>query len=161
MRECLLVLLGCMMLSSLVALPGQADVQSEQVPAWIKDIFVLYAAGDISDFELLNAIEYLVQIGIIAVDDQVNAPMQDSGDFVAHYSDTDNDIFSGIKEDYQDRQFLETDANYLSALFVLPYDVGIWIEECGEPNAFYYPDNKRISLCYEYVELVLKPSSTS
>lgn len=39
-------------------------VESE-IPSWVKDVFVMWADGYISDSELINSIEYLVQIGVI------------------------------------------------------------------------------------------------
>lgn len=39
-------------------------IESE-IPAWVKDVFVMWADGYISDSELINSIEYLVQIGVI------------------------------------------------------------------------------------------------
>ena len=36
-----------------------------EIPKWIKGIFSLYSSGQIDDDTLLNAIEYLIQIGII------------------------------------------------------------------------------------------------
>ena len=38
-----------------------------EIPQWIKGIFSLYSSGQIDDDTLLNAIEYLIQIGTIQV----------------------------------------------------------------------------------------------
>ncbi len=38
-----------------------------EIPKWIKGIFSLYSSGQIDDDTLLNAIEYLIQIGTIQV----------------------------------------------------------------------------------------------
>ena len=37
------------------------------LPSWVKDIFVWYAAGTLSEIELLNAIEFLASEGIINI----------------------------------------------------------------------------------------------
>ncbi len=38
-----------------------------EIPKWIKGIFSLYSSGQIDDNTLLNAIEYLIQIGTMPV----------------------------------------------------------------------------------------------
>src|SRR5689334_18913733 len=38
-----------------------------KLPKWVKTTFILYAQGDISEDELLNAIEYLAQHNIIKI----------------------------------------------------------------------------------------------
>ena len=38
-----------------------------QIPSWIKDVFVMWANGQISDQELLDGIRYLVNINVILV----------------------------------------------------------------------------------------------
>ena len=41
--------------------------EHSQFPEWIKDIFIMYAAGDVSESELLNAIKFLIEQEIIIV----------------------------------------------------------------------------------------------
>ncbi len=41
--------------------------EQSQFPEWIKDIFIMYAAGDVSESELLNAIKFLIEQEIIIV----------------------------------------------------------------------------------------------
>ena len=40
-----------------------AHAQDDLLPDWIQSIFVFYAAGQISDAELVAALEYLVSTG--------------------------------------------------------------------------------------------------
>ena len=44
------------------------DTPQEKIPSWIKQIFVFYAEGQISDNEILNALQYLIAKGIIKAD---------------------------------------------------------------------------------------------
>jgi hypothetical protein len=44
-----------------------ANEESALVPSWIKNIADLWAKGQISDIEFLNAVEYLVNNNIITV----------------------------------------------------------------------------------------------
>ena len=48
---------------SISAAYGQGEVN--QIPYWIKMVFSMYAQELISDDELINALQYLIQVGII------------------------------------------------------------------------------------------------
>ena len=39
----------------------------QTIPEWIRTIFVYYGAGEIGDMELINAIQYLAENGIIQI----------------------------------------------------------------------------------------------
>ena len=41
--------------------------QSNEIPQWVKGVFVYWAEGNISDQELINAISFLVRSGAINV----------------------------------------------------------------------------------------------
>lgn len=40
----------------------------------------------------------------------------------------------------------------LNETIALPYDVFLNFDQCGEPNAFYDPNTKEITMCYEFYE---------
>ena len=42
---------------------------SEPIPEWVRSVFIFWANGNISDDELKNAIKFLVESGIIKIDD--------------------------------------------------------------------------------------------
>ena len=46
--------------------PNDRPVQ--KIPEWVRNVFVWYAQGQVSEAELLNAIKYLVQQDIIKLD---------------------------------------------------------------------------------------------
>ncbi len=51
-----------------VVLQNESTIKEQsQFPEWIKDIFIMYAAGDVSESELLNAIKFLIEQEIIIV----------------------------------------------------------------------------------------------
>ncbi len=56
----------------------------------------------------------------------------------------------------------EAIAEDIDASFVLPADLDVSFEECGEANASYSPDERSISMCYEliarYVDVLTEPS---
>ncbi len=82
---------------------------------------------------------------------QIVVPVTDSGDFVPIYYAAASQHNLAPKSYYQDRLFLENFTGRLSQTLALPYDVYLTMDECDEPNAFYYPDYKRIVVCYELV----------
>ncbi len=40
----------------------------------------------------------------------------------------------------------------LNEIIALPYDVYLNFDKCGEPNAFYNPEAKEITMCYEFLD---------
>lgn len=44
-------------------------------------------------------------------------------------------------------------ANSLNEMLALPHDVYLNFDDCGEPNAFYSPATKEITMCYEFLSL--------
>ena len=47
---------------------GSSDTSIQKIPEWVRNIFIWYAEDKVSEPELLNAIKYLVQQGIIRLD---------------------------------------------------------------------------------------------
>ena len=75
----------------------------------------------------------------------------DSGDFLVVYEQTDNIYFEKLRERYSKHGFFEADTNHLNGSFALPHDIPITLKECGEPTAFYSPNERAIVLCYEHI----------
>jgi hypothetical protein len=51
-----------------VAIQNDSTINEQsQFPEWIKEIFIMYAAGNVSESELLNAIKFLIEQEIIIV----------------------------------------------------------------------------------------------
>jgi hypothetical protein len=47
--------------------PIDTEPTYEKIPSWVKNIFVWYASDQVSETELLNAIEYLINEGTIKI----------------------------------------------------------------------------------------------
>ena len=168
MKPGLVVLFGIIALSSSTVLSNQAYAQSEQIPSWVKSIFVFYAEGQISESDLLNAIEYLAEIGIISISGQndqsipdktQNEKIQDVGDFYVIYKPNPNSAYSGEDTAFywlKNSELLEIETAFLNENFRLPYDVEIVAQECNEINAFYDPNTKQIMMCYELIDDVFE-----
>ena len=51
----------------------------------------------------------------------------------------------------EDRQVLQEIANEMNQVFILPQNIYLSINDCGEANAFYNPEAKEIVMCTELV----------
>ena len=51
-------------------------------------------------------------------------------------------------------EFFDRTINNLNSEFPLPYDITIYFNECGIPDAFYNDGQKSIVFCYELVEMI-------
>ena len=92
-----------------------------------------------------------LEADIARLDGALGGPrIADSGNFVPVYHDATDPYNMIQKSWYEDQRFLEGFTERLSQTLVLPYDVYVTMGECDTINAFYYPSNKSIVICYEY-----------
>jgi hypothetical protein len=54
-----------------------------------------------------------------------------------------------LKMTAEDRQYLQEMASGLNKVFILPQDIYLSVDVCGEANAYYDPDTKEIIMCTE------------
>lgn len=80
----------------------------------------------------------------------------DEGDFVALYSTIKNQRYIDFDQKMRDQGVLEDIADELNKNLSLPEDVIITFTDCGTPNAFYMPDKKLVTVCYEFMDLFYK-----
>ena len=133
-------------------LAGEADAQQEQrVPEWVKQVFEFYVDGQISEDELLAALTYLIDNGIMEVAAPADRGVSDRGDFYATYGPNPDSPYEAAAW-LRDTRLLEDNAEWLSSAYKLPYDVEIAGAECNVVNAFYSPSEKAVTLCYELVD---------
>lgn len=146
-------------------LPRQAYAQSGQaVPTWVQNVFVLYAEERIQESELLNAIQYLIEIDVIAIaadpseiKNTGSERIQDLGDFNLTYEPASPfSNYGGTLDWLNDTRLLDDETEFLNENFRLPYDVGIVARECREANAFYDPATRQIVMCYELMNDMLE-----
>ena len=145
--------------ASLALLPGEAQGQEGgQVPGWVKQVFGFYVDGQISESELLAALKYLIDNGIMQVEAPEDRGIADEGDFYVSYGPNPSSPYPDdtAAEWLQDMRLLEDNAEWLNDNYRLPYDVGIRGAECGMENAFYHPREKAITMCYEFVDASLR-----
>lgn len=80
------------------------------------------------------------------------AEAEDRGDLKVVYAKIENPDYQEIETLLQEVRLLEDTVAELNTVFALPADVPVVLRECGEVNAFYDPNTREISLCYEMVE---------
>jgi len=60
---------------AVVAFGGAGNADAQEVPEWVRDVFTFYADGAIGDEELISAIKFLIDAGVIDVG-QAPMPVQ-------------------------------------------------------------------------------------
>ena len=74
----------------------------------------------------------------------------DKGDFRVVHRDAGEDPDAQKERAEEEKSLAETAAE-LNKAFSLPHDIFLTFDECGEPNAFYDPGKKQVTVCYELV----------
>ncbi len=77
--------------------------------------------------------------------------MVDKGDFKVGVSPSRPKNQVKAKMDAETRGVLQELADELNKMFILPENIYLSIEECGQANAFYDPNTKEIILCTELI----------
>ena len=81
------------------------------------------------------------------------AKAADRGDFRVATREPDADMTPKEREDYEEElKSLRETADALNKSFSLPHDILIGFDYCEEANAFYDPERKKVTVCYELAE---------
>ncbi|MEA2558785.1 MAG: hypothetical protein QOH06_289 [Acidobacteriota bacterium] len=78
--------------------------------------------------------------------------VRDTGNFVVRYDKTENEDYLELEAIFKETRLLEDTVQELNNVFALPAQVPVVFKECGDVNAFYDPETREISLCWELVE---------
>jgi uncharacterized membrane protein YgcG len=81
---------------------------------------------------------------------------QGKGVMTVEYAPAKTQFGKMIQESLRKGRFFEQLAEGISTGIALPYDVTIVVGDCGQPNAFWDPKNKRIVVCHELIEFYVK-----
>jgi putative metallopeptidase DUF4344 len=73
------------------------------------------------------------------------------GTFRLTYAPVQDPDYREVRDIFREERFLEEAVQGLNETFRIPRDVEVTLRECGEANAYYEADSRRISLCYELV----------
>jgi hypothetical protein len=76
------------------------------------------------------------------------------GQLQLYYKAPQHEVYGKFKTLFTESAIPQT-IQVVNQLIQLPRNIPVVIEECGEPNAFYFPDSHSISLCFELPVLYL------
>jgi hypothetical protein len=76
-----------------------------------------------------------------------------TGQFVPVYSAINNPSFRSFDQTMRQEKRLELIASNLNSVLKLPTNVRLVLRDCGQPNAFYHPGTRTITMCYEFMQL--------
>jgi hypothetical protein len=79
----------------------------------------------------------------------------DGSGFRVAYAPTDDPAHDQIRQLFAGDRVFEKIADALDRVLVMPRAVDIHMVGCGQPNAFYDPQNHRIIVCYELITYFL------
>ena len=99
-------------------------------------------------------IQRQIQIVVKSLDKGETSKSQkpDEGDFVVKHSSVNNPKFEAIDRQIKEEKVLEKAADKLNRSLSLPHDIQMLTKDCGRVNAFYDPQEKSITFCYELME---------
>lgn len=172
LRTCAVLVGVLFFTSSFTIFSNDAYSEETALPEWVKNIFVWYGQDQISEGELLDALQYLINNKILIVNENTNNivdnsmpnyqnTIEDNGDFYVTFHPNPNSIYDYSSKDWiQDLEYFEVQVEYLNSLFKLPYDVEIVAMECNEANAYFDPETNQIIMCYEFMDSVYSDFSS-
>lgn len=79
-------------------------------------------------------------------------PPVDKGDFKVSYVPVKNKDYLEYEKVFKDSKLFEEISAGLNEALALPHDITLEFKECGEINAFYDPEVRKIYMCYELIE---------
>lgn len=77
---------------------------------------------------------------------------QDLGNFHVYYEPTNDAYFIELETHFTESEYIDLITDALNDSLILPYDVSIFLAECGFENAYYDYEFKEIVICYELIE---------
>lgn len=76
----------------------------------------------------------------------------DNGDFQVEYVDVNDQRYERINQELKDEKVMEDAARQLNEALALPHDITLVTKDCGQINAFYNPNDRSVTLCYELLD---------
>lgn len=76
----------------------------------------------------------------------------DNGDFIVKNVPLEDPRYADMEKSIKDNRTLENAADELNKKLALPDDITLQSKACGTPNAFYSPDDRSLTICYELME---------
>lgn len=76
-----------------------------------------------------------------------------AGRFVAVYCEPFSEKYQDAYDYLVENTYIDFLANDMNQYVAIPEDIHIAYFECGQPNAFYNPENRSITICYELYDM--------
>ncbi|MGI8669072.1 MAG: DUF4344 domain-containing metallopeptidase [Aridibacter sp.] len=76
----------------------------------------------------------------------------DKGDFIVRQTSVADPRYESLDRSLKESKVLEKAADKLNRSLSLPHDITLQTKDCGQVNAFYDPQDKSITFCYELME---------
>lgn len=76
----------------------------------------------------------------------------DNGDFLVEYVEVQDERYQKANDELRKAKVLEKAARDLNKSLALPYDITLVTRDCGKVNAFYNPNDRSVTLCYELLD---------
>lgn len=77
---------------------------------------------------------------------------EDKGDFTVDHIAVKSSKYVEIDKQVRSERLLEKAAEQLNKNLILPFDLELRTEECGQANAFYDSNDTSVTVCYELME---------
>jgi hypothetical protein len=77
---------------------------------------------------------------------------EDNGDFVVAHLPVNTPRYLEIARQIKESRMLETAAERLNEALILPADIELRTKDCKEANAFYDPNDRSVTMCFELME---------
>ena len=81
---------------------------------------------------------------------------EDNGDFKVVSVPVTDEKYVELDRVVKEQKMLENAADDLNTKLTLPWDITLTSKVCGQINAFYNPNDRSITICYEFMELFQK-----
>ncbi len=152
---------GVILLSCLFLALVSCDAQKQTVPERVVEKTVVQCwDGSISESLEKCPPRLEVKEEPEVVESAVEEKLKDMGDFKLQYAITDDSAYQEFQQVLQESRLFETILDELNKELVLPTDIYVRLQECGDTNAVYIPEQKQIIMCYElmsYFALLFGP----
>jgi hypothetical protein len=81
------------------------------------------------------------------------APVVDKGDLKLRYQTPKSTEASKTHTVGSNPEAIEKVISELNQRLILPFDMDVSFEDCGEPNAYYDPETHQITLCHQLIDV--------
>lgn len=79
----------------------------------------------------------------------------DSGTLRVQYAESPNPAHQRYRQALMQWGAFSTTAAQLDSIYLLPRDLNVWFQDCGQVNARYDGESKQVAICYELLDALI------